>query len=509
MRRRKSINSLFLLLSCFSAYGQQVAPLWTEFKLAQDDQRVVATLPDFSYAGYHFSEIDLPTTYKQKVFDVTDYGAIPNDDTFDDEAIQRTIDAAQSDDDGGVVFFPPGKYLIAPDENKDKFFLITKSNIILKGSGSGENGTEIFQENMRVGSRQFRFQPPNLESKKLTKITEDSQRGSFWVRVENTSTLKEGQDVVLMHKSEAFTRQYFGTKALSSAWTRLFGPNGGMQIKEIHTIERIENNSVKFKNPLHIAISMVEDYDFELFSFTSIEECGVDDILFTGNWATYPEEFYHHKDAIHDQGWVAINFENVKNSWIRNCAFKDWNEVINIRNGYQITVKDLNIYGKKGHTSIHARSGYGVLIKNCDFNGAHHHGPGTGYGGVATVVTQCRMGEDQIIDSHSGQPYATLFDDIHGGVFYNLGGPLPGLPHHGKHLVFWNFMYLSEKDFHYDFWSLERRRNYTIADPIFVGFRANREITFENVGIDQLRGEEVFPKSLFEAQLDLRLNKPF
>ncbi|WP_439484355.1 DUF4955 domain-containing protein [Cyclobacterium plantarum] len=508
MVKSKNIKLLLpLVIVFYIAEAQETAPLWEEFENSKNGTNTQVTLPDFSYAGYHFSEKEIPSYNELKIFDVTSFGAIPNDGNYDDEAIQKAIDAAQNNKGGGVVFFPPGKFLIAPDEDKSKFFLINKSNIILRGSGSGAGGTEIFQDKMRVGSRQFRFQPEEVKAQVITIITEPAQRGGFWITVRDPSKLEMGQDVVMMHKSEEFTRQYFAPRALSKDWTRLFGPKGGMQIKEIHTIEKIEGDRVKFKNPLHIEVKMIPGHDFELHSFPSIEECGIEDILFTGNWSSYPEDFKHHKDAIHDVGWIAINMENVKNSWIRNCSFKDWNEVINVRNGYQVSLIDLIMTGKKGHTSIHARSGYGVLIKNCSFNGAHHHGPGTGYGGVATVVTQCTMGEDQIIDSHSGQPYATLFDDINGGVFYNLGGPLPGLPHHGKHLVFWNFQYLSNKDFHYDFWSVERRRNYTIADPIFVGFRANREITFENVGIDQLRGEEVFPKSLFEAQLNLRLKK--
>ena len=116
------------------------------------------------------------------------------------------------------------------------------------------------------------------------------------------------------------------------------------------------------------------------------------------------------------------------------------------------------------------------------------------------------MGVDQNIDSHSGQPYATLFDNVEGGVFSNLGGPLPGLPHHGKYLVMWNFRHRSRLNYHYNFWDLEKRRNFTIAHPIFVGFQPDTKITFENEGIDQLRGLFVTPASLFKAQLDLRLN---
>lgn len=498
-----SLGLALFIIGSFSVIAQEIAPLWTAYE-KEKSAGTTPLLPDFSYAGYHFSEKVIPEATGKR-FVVTDFGAIPDDGQYDDEGIQAAIDAAEQNAQGGVVYFPPGRYLIAPDQDRKRFIRISKSNIVLKGSGSGPGGTEIFQDSMRIGSPQFRFEPKEKGSEKLTEVVKDAPRESFWVEVADASTLKVGQDVVLRHQSEAYTRDYFAPLELSTNWTRLFGPKGGMQIREIHTIESIEGNRVKFKNPLHLNVKMIKEYPFALYTYNSIEECGIEDILFTSNWKNYPEDFHHHKDNIHDGGWVAVGMENIKNSWVRNCEFKDWNEVIHIRAGYLISILNVDIKGKKGHTSVHARSGYGVLIKNCNFNGAHHHGPGTGYSAAGTVVTQCTMGSDQIIDSHSGQPYATLFDDIDGGVFYNLGGPLPGLPHHGKYLVFWNFAYRSNRDFHYNFWSVERRRNYTIAAPIFVGFQPNTTVTFENEGLDELRNMQVAPKSLFEAQLAFRL----
>lgn len=90
-------------------------------------------------------------------------------------------------------------------------------------------------------------------------------------------------------------------------------------------------------------------------------------------------------------------------------------------------------------------------------------------------------------------------------MFYNLGGPEPGHPHHGKQLVLWNFNHSSAKDQHYNFWDTERRRNYTIAAPILAGFQADSKVTVENAGINELPGQAVAPASLFEAQLALRL----
>lgn len=496
---------LGLMLLSPIARAQKIAPLWEDYVNAKTSGKV-PVLPDFSYAGYHWSEKEIPSIADKKRFNVDDYGAKPNDDQFDDEAIQRAINAAEANPGGGVVFFSPGKYLISGQENAKTQIRISKSGIVLKGSGSGKGGTEIYQAKMSLNNRQIVFSPGKEQIRKLTTVVADAARETFEITVESTARLKVGQDIVITHHSEEFTRQYFSPLSLKPEWKRLFA-EGGMRIFEIHTITRINGNKVTFKNPLHLDIKMVKTAKWDVIAFESIEECGIEDILFSSNWKNYPEDFVHHKNAIHDYAYESVGMAFVKNSWIRNCEFQDLNEGVFIRSGYQVSILNTHFRGKKGHASIHARTGYGVLIKNCSFNNAQHHGAGNGYSAVGTVITQCKYGKDQNIDIHSGQPFATLYDDIDGGVFYNLGGPEPGYPHHGKYLVFWNFNHQSEKDQHYNFWDTEKRRNFTIAKPIFVGFTSNKKVSFENEGINQLQGTTVKPKSLFEAQLKFRLEK--
>jgi hypothetical protein len=495
---------LFLFASALVARAQSVTPLWQDFVAAKRSGKT-PVLPDFSYAGYHFSEAPLPDQRGRKQFAVTDYGARPDDDVFDDEAIQKAIDAAEANPGGGVVFFAPGRFLIAPDTNNKKQIRISQSGVVLKGSGTGAGGTEIHQEQMRINGRQILFRLADKPAPTLATLTKDAGRETFTVEVRDAGRLREGQDVVLRHRSEAFTRLYFAPLDLKPEWTRLFGEKGGMQIFEIHTIQKIEGNRVTFRNPLHLDVRLVPGTDWELVAYNSIEEVGIEDIRFTSNWKNYPEEFVHHKNEIHDYAYEAVGMEFVKNSWVRDCLFEDWNEGIFIRSGYGVTVLNTHFRGKKGHASVHARTGYGVLVKQCSFNGAQHHGAGTGYSAVGTVITQCSLGSDQNFDIHSGQPYATLYDNIEGGVFYNLGGPEPGHPHHGKDLVLWNFQHRSAKEQHYNFWDMARRRNYTIAAPLLVGFRSDRTVTFENAGLVAEQGKEVLPRSLFEAQLALRL----
>jgi hypothetical protein len=503
---KKNLVIILAFISLTSAVAQKKAtPLWKDFVQARKEGKT-PVLPDFSYAGYHWSEKEIPSVQGKKYFRVTDFGATPNDETYDDVAIQATIYAAEKNEGGGVVFFPAGKYLIAADSNGKKQIRISKSNIVLKGSGSGAGGTEIYQATMRINDRQFMFRPlDNNNEAKLTTIIKDATRESFVVEVEDVSKLKAGQDIVIRHRSEEFTRLYFAPLELKPQWTRLFGDKGGMLVYEIHTIEKINGHQVTFKNPLHFDVRMVKTVTWDMIPYNCIEECGIEDILFTSNWKTYPEEFIHHKNEIHDYAYEAVGMEYVKNSWVRNCEFHDWNEGLFVRSGYQVSVLNTHFRGKKGHASVHARTGYGVLVKQCSFNGAQHHGAGTGYSAVATVITQCSLGTDQNFDIHSGQPCATLYDDIQGGVFYNLGGPEPGHPHHGRYLVLWNFRHSSAKEQQYNFWDMSRRRNYTIASPILAGFQSDTKVTFENVGINESQGTMVYPRSLFEAQLTLRL----
>lgn len=497
----------FVILFPFDALSQKSTRLWDEFVEAKK-QGKQPFLPDFSFAGYHWGEKPLPSLQGRDTVFVDRYGAKPNDGEFDDVGIQQAIAVAQRKPNGAVVFFPAGKYLIAPDQDASKNISITKSNIVLAGAGAGEGGTEIFQANMRINGRQIMFGPLEKNNNRpLAIIEKDAQRESFSVVVDNARDLKPGQDIVIRHKSEEYTREYFNPLPLKPAWTRLYGPKGGMLVHEIHTIESIEGRKVVFKNPLHLDIVRVAAAQWEVLPYHSIENCGIEGIRFSSAWKDYPEAFEHHKNEIHDYAYEAIGMENVKDCWIKDCVFQDWNECIHVRECYKVSLINIGFIGKKGHASIHARSGYGVLIKNCAFNGAQHHGGGTGYSASGTVIAQCSYAKDQNFDSHSGQPYATLFDDITGGVFYNLGGPEPGHPHHGKHLVLWNFRHSSEEDQAYDFWDMSKRRNYTIANPILVGFQSDTKVTFRHEGLNEDQGKLVRPKSLYEAQLALRLGK--
>ena len=497
---------LLCLTFCTETLGQ-TPQVWTDFvnSKANGTQPI---LPDYSYSGYKFSEEEIPDVSSYRKFDVTDFGAIANDGMYDDASIQATIDAAIASGDPAVVYFPAGKYQVSSDNDVSNFIHIYGDNIVLKGEGSGVNGTEILMDQMRVdnGHWQFKFTPASTNTSTLTSLTAPARRGHFSVEVASTANLSEGQSIFISHQSEEFARAHFGDLELNEIeWTRLFGDDGGLIVYECHIIDSLRGNRVVFKNPVQIDMPTLSE-PYTIRNLRTIEGVGIEDIRFTSGWADHPEDFVHHANDVVDYGWNAVQFKYVQNSWMRNCEFKDWTQVSDIRESIAVTVDNVLISGKRGHASWITRRNYGVLIKDCTDEANHHHGPGMGYSGVSTVYLRCKMNPDQSIDSHSGSPFVSLLDDIEGGDFHANGGPWVSYPHHARHMTFWNFRHDASSSIFYNFWSVNNRQPATYAEPFFVGLQTTNPVTMIGEGLDEMRDVMVEPRSLFEAQLDLRLN---
>ena len=173
-------------------------------------------LPDFSYSGYHYFSKPVPDV-SSDIFDVTQYGAIPNDGGSDQLAIQRAIDAAERNN-GGIVFFPPGEFLVNTDDDNNQSITIRHSFIILRGSGSRDGGTIIRQVNFMPPTNpdqlwtspyMFRFQPLNTRDPVLAKITASSARETFLLTVDDASKLRAGQWITLYMNSVSAISEFF------------------------------------------------------------------------------------------------------------------------------------------------------------------------------------------------------------------------------------------------------------------------------------------------------------
>lgn len=473
------------------------ATTYQQFVKAKE-QGTEPILPDFSYAGYHYFAKPVPDV-AHPVFDVTNYGAIPNDNISDQPAIVSTIAAAEANG-RGIIFFPPGEFLVNTDTDKNdegnnEPITIRSSNIVLRGSGSRTGGTVIRTVNPQIGTRMFSFTTPSY-TPNLTRITESSERETFWITVEDVSKLEVGQWIRLSIKSTEAINEYLYPYQPKPEWTMML--TDGIELKEKHSIAEIRGNRVRLNEPLHTHIN--HKYNWTVNYRPYLEEIGVEDISFHGMWF----DKFAHFNNFGPTGWNVLQLSRCINSWIRRVSFVNCHGAIRIGEGAAVSVYHVTLAGNGGHTSIGNGDSYGVWIGLTEDLANHYHGPATSHRTTGGVYWRYDMSPNQPIDAHAQQPYANLLDLVNGGRLSGSGGGINSLPHHLRHYVFWNFNHRGNP-IHYDFWDITRNYGF-IVQPIIVGFHGNPATFNENnVQILESNGSPVEPASLFEAQLELRM----
>lgn len=486
---------------------------------------IIPILPDFSYSGYHYFNKPVPNV-THPVFDVTKYGAIPNDDVSDQPAIQAAIAAAE-ENGRGVVFFPPGEFLVNTDADKNdegynEPIYIHSSNIVLRGSGSRTGGTIIRMVNYMVPlpdrpgyvPSMFNFQPVSFARSTIARITESAERETFWITVNNASRLSVGQWIwVSMTVMDAEGINTFIAPRSPSGLSELF--EVGLDIREEHSIAEIQGNRVRLNEPLHTHVNQGSAVQ----SLPHLEEIGVEDISFHGSFF---ESFVHHLNLIHNAGWKSLSFNRCVNSWVRRVSFMHVSGAMGFTVSAASSVYQVTIAGNKGHTAFNSQGSYGIWFglsediagqapystaplinaqRNTRAIPGQHHGTGMSHVSTGNVIYRYDMSPDQPLDIHKTDPsYANLYDLVNNGrLSGSSGGGVP--PHHLRRLVFWNYNHGGDVT-HYDFWAGYLK----FLFPIIVGFHGN-PATFNESDLEILEsnGEAVEPESLFEAQLELRL----
>ena len=194
---------LLLLLMIAVRIRSQSSTAPKLFEVYKKDKKQ-SVLPDFSWAGYHCGEKSIPNVKGYKIFNVLDFGAKPNDDESDRDAIQQAIDAA-NENGSGIVFFPKGRFIVNDDSTLTRGIISKGSNIIFRGSGSRPGGTELFMKEtlvpenpnqMWTGRPMFTFTTKGSD-KNLAKIVKPAAVGDFVLKLENTNDIQPGDWVAI------------------------------------------------------------------------------------------------------------------------------------------------------------------------------------------------------------------------------------------------------------------------------------------------------------------------
>lgn len=166
----------------------------------------VGSLPGFSLAGRGSVAAEPPTVTSQthKYFDVTEFGAIPDDGLSDREAVKLAIAAAEAYSGPSVVWIAAGRCMLrGPDDVGAESLRIRRSHVVLEGAGMYSGGTELFLASESMRDPAVVFKPelnPSIGergNKLLSKLGVVPRRGQREVAVFDPRAVSVG-DIVLL-----------------------------------------------------------------------------------------------------------------------------------------------------------------------------------------------------------------------------------------------------------------------------------------------------------------------
>jgi len=519
MKRAKKFGLGILLGSWWISLGWaegKESSYWKRFQEATD-RSLAEVLTDYSYAGYEHGEKGIPDV-EGPIFKVTDYGAIADDSVSDEDAIRKAIAAAEKAG-GGVVLFPPGKYLIWMDRKKVEPIRITSSGVVLRGAGCGRGGTVIRLVHSGYGvgpypvkgidfnkiPYAFFFGPKGGEGSEVDKgvaVTGAVRRGTFEVPLKSTDGFKPGDWVSLKATTPKLDAELMAGLKPDPTWERII--QKGSSISELHQVAAVRDGKLVLKDP--VLVNLGEDFGVKVVHTAMIENTGLEDMTLQGGWR---QVFVHHRSALDDEGWDGVLFANVANGWVRRCGFLNLNSGVYLRDSAFCSLLENRFAGNRGHydTAVRANSSFNLMGLTEEAVGPQHS-CSTGNRSAGTVVWRWKMTPSSSVDSHGNGPYATLIDRVDGGTMTRSGGPAPSFPNHMRWMVLWNFSYDSTDDQPINLWNYVKGKEAKFVKPLFVGLHGKPvNLVAEALEGNECQGEKVTPESLYEAQLLLRMGK--
>ena len=519
-----------------------------------------AVLTNFSYAGYQRGEQPLPrgdiapNGARYKVFQITDFGAIANDEISDKTAIIAAIAAAEqyvgatngiagATPRAAIVALPNGQLLIneVSDVAAQLVINISQSNIVLRGMGQGKS--ELFMRQplqpadpnkMWSTPRIINFtaankgQPQQAVTATVNKasVAGSSMMVSIAPQTVDAAKFQVGDWVRLAAfvQRPDYVEATISPYKLEKRWTKL---RQGLNLQEMHQIKAINGDVISFHTPIQVDIDPQDNW--QLTKLALIENVGLENLTIRGNWQ---EKFRHHeltKDGvIHDSAWSLVQFRRVANSWAQDLELVDFNAGLALTLTANSTVKNMTLSGTPGHLSLQTQFSFNNLSINVTDNSDAWHAPGFSHMASSNVHFNTKFNANSSSDLHGAQPRINLFDNVTGGWIYGRwGAAVANQPNHLKGLVYWNYNNIDQP-----LPGFELMRKDTafgrIIMPYLIGFHGAPISVVDTRGymeyvndkglahyptplavqpkayIESL-GKPVYPQSLYQAQVEQRL----
>jgi len=468
-----------LFLSSNSLFSQDLPKIITDKKIASQNY-----LPDYSYAGYHFGEVQLPQKTTQ-VINATNYGVIANDDLDDSKALLKAIKEVSAMYGDVVLQLPAGRLILSD------ILYIERNNFVLRGMGSGKEGTEIFcprpmmylkapeslkelreylttfdkrqiekQNNIDLPFSQYAWsggfiwtQVPNERVKSYLEKYDPKttvyakvlagKRGANTFTVSEVTGLKVGDVVELQlfnkegENSELIKTLYNNAKVKPGSHHWKF-PTLPIVRQEVEIV-KIAANNITIKTPLLLEIK--PNYQAQLVEWKHLSEVGIEHIRFT-----FPDapRVAHHVE----QGYNAIFLTRIFNSWVRDVVIHNADSGVLTEEIANVTIEDIVTNGTNiAHYTVAMGGVHNVLVKNLKvYNNAVHP---VSFNTFSTkdVYQNCEIFANANLDQHAGANHQNLFDNVkvhltpkedNSYPLFLAGGADYWKPSHGAFTTFWN-----------------------------------------------------------------------
>ena len=480
-------------------------------------------LPDFSYAGYQFGLGTIPNEVGA-IIKARDYGVIADDGLDDSAGMLQALQAAHDLETPVTLELPKGRIVIS------EILPITRSNIVVRGAGSGADGTEIhFPRPLSDIDKSTRLSELRTYLKKYEKRQREPQRnidelfseyswtgGFIWIQKPETraaSYLEEfdppieqlasiqsgvrGQRLVRVDSSERLTvgdalqihwfnrdgetgsllKEMYGNTDLAIGSHHWTFPNRPL-VRQTTRIVNIDDNVVEIGDPLLHNIS--DDVPAQFSRWDHLEQVGLEDFSISFPDSPY---FGHHLE----RGYNGIYVTSVIDGWVRDVRFKNADSGILTYNSANLTIENIRSEGERpAHYAVHLGNVHNVLVSDLTVENPVIHSLTFNTQSTKSVYRNATVLNASVLDQHAGANHQNLFDNItlyvdakqrNGRPFYAVwdgSGAGYWQPGHGRLNTTWNLNIIVES-------GANREEAVTLGglaegpDAFIIGVHGNRQ----------------------------------
>ena len=485
------------VVDMFPTSSNSTPNIWNKF-VGENAPAGTPDLIDYSYAGYKNGKEAIPNGDGYRVINVRDYGAIPNDGLSDTYAIEKALKASTSGKT--IVFFPPGQYDVITDGEIREYISVKGDDIIIRGSGAegaDKGGTTIKVHNILANDKNCLFltgsQQNAFDHGTTTQIEGSFPRGTKHFDVADSSSLAEKRFLEIrgnnLHGEDWDDHCSRPPKAMPREYTDI---KDGIDVVEIHEIDRIEGNRIYVKTPVLTPLNPNYEVGWQDLNVG----IGFEDLHIEGGFNQRYEHLKHN-------GYGGIMLKYTAHSWIMRCRFSNVIESFLFVNSYCATGLANIVDGRFGHHSGVAVSSLYCLIglfEDWTDRGVHH-GITITWKSAGCVIWMVGGEKMRGPDTHGGMIRYTLFDNYYSRNHQGSGGSYSGLPHHLDGYTRWNNDVRSGGTF--DLWN-PGGYNFAVVQANIIGYRQNGGSKPRDAYVESF-GAWVTPDSLYEGQLEKRL----